>query len=50
LNSINKSDCLAVCGDFNARVGQQPIERILGMKGENVLNENGKALEHFFHL
>jgi hypothetical protein len=47
LNSINKSDYLAVCGDFNTRVGQQPIERILGMNGENVLNDNGKTLKNF---
>jgi hypothetical protein len=47
LNSINKSDYLAVCADFNARISQQPIDRILGMNGENVLNENGKTLKNF---
>jgi hypothetical protein len=36
-----------VCGDFNARIDQQPIERILSMNGENVLNENGKRLKNF---
>jgi hypothetical protein len=38
LNSINISDYLAMRGDFSARVGQQPIETILGTHGKNILS------------
>ena len=47
LNSVNKTDYLVVCRDFNARVGKQPIGKILGTNSENIVNENGKLLINF---
>lgn len=47
INSVRKTDYIAICGDFNARVGKTPIERILGTNGETILNENGKMLQNF---
>jgi hypothetical protein len=35
-------------GDFDARDGQQPLERILGTHGKNVLNENWENFKKNF--
>jgi hypothetical protein len=44
LNS-KKFDISALCGNFNARVSKQQIERILHTNGENFLNGNVKPLK-----
>ena len=45
LNSVNKTDYLVLCGDFNAKIGKQLIGKILGTNGEN-----GKHLINFASL
>ena len=47
LNSINKTDYISIGGDFNARVGQQIMGKLIGNNGEVTLNENGKTLRNF---
>ncbi|PSN49897.1 hypothetical protein C0J52_14949 [Blattella germanica] len=43
LNAINKTDYISIAGDFNARVGQQIMGRLVGNNGEPTLNENGRG-------
>ena len=42
-----KSDFLIIVGDMNARIGQQPIPKIIGSFGEPHLNSNGMELREF---
>jgi hypothetical protein len=46
LDKINKSDLIAIMGDFNARAGNIKIHNI-GPNGENTCNRNGKRLIDF---
>jgi exonuclease III len=46
LDKINKSDMIAIMGDFNPRVGNIKIHNI-GPNGENTCNRNGKRLIDF---
>ena len=47
VDKINKSDYIIVAGDYNARVGNIPIDGILGTNGEITINNNGHILKEF---
>lgn len=47
LEKINKNDYMIIGGDLNARIGNRPIEGVVGTNGESTLNENGKLLREF---
>jgi exonuclease III len=47
MDKINKSDMIAIIGDFNARVGNIKIHKNIGPNGENTCNRNGKRLIDF---
>jgi exonuclease III len=47
LDKINKSNMIAIMGDFNARVGNIKIHNNIGPNGENTSNRNGKRLIDF---
>ena len=42
-----KIDYIVVAGDYNARVGNIPIDRILGANDEITTNSNGHKLKEF---
>jgi hypothetical protein len=44
-DKINKNDYIIVAGDYNARVGNIPIDGILGTSGEIAINKNGHKLK-----
>jgi len=44
LDKISKNDYIVVAGDYNARVGNIPIDGILGTNGEITSNSNGHRL------
>jgi hypothetical protein len=41
VNKINKNDYIIVSGDYNTRVGKNPIPGIIGTNGEITVNNNG---------
>jgi exonuclease III len=43
----NKQDYLILAGDFNARVGAQPVDKQIGSEGEQTVNNNGQDLTDF---
>jgi len=47
IDKINKNDYLVVARDYNARVGNIPIDGILGTSGEITTNSNGHKLMEF---
>ena len=47
INGINSHDSIILAGDFNARVGEVPIENVMGKNGERILNSNGQLLIDF---
>jgi hypothetical protein len=47
LDKINKSNMIAIMGDFNARIGNINIHNNIGPNGENTCNRNGKRLIGF---
>jgi hypothetical protein len=52
-DKINKSDYLIPAGDFNARVGAQPVDTCIGLEGEQTVNNNGRDLiikRHFGNM
>ena len=46
MDEISKNDYI-VAGDYNARGGNIPIDRILGTNGEITTNSNGHKLKEF---
>lgn len=40
LSKLNKTDCIVVAGDINARIGKDPY--VTGIHGEHTLINNGK--------
>ena len=46
INKISKNDYIVVTGDYNARVGNIPIEGILGKNGEINTKSNGHKLKN----
>ena len=47
IDKVDKSNYLIVAGDFNARVGNKEVNKIVGINGEPILNNNGKHLIDF---
>ena len=47
INKFNSTDQVFLTGDFNARVGNVPIDGCVGTFGEAVCNENGRTLRDF---
>lgn len=47
VNNINPNDYLVIAGDLNARIGNKPIQNVMGKHGEITLNNNGKLLINF---
>lgn len=45
--SVGKGVDILIMGDFNARVGSQPIEGVVGTFGEDTCNRNGELLREF---
>jgi hypothetical protein len=47
IDKIPKKTNIIIAGDFNGRIGNQPIPECIGPNGEQVINHNGRALRHF---
>lgn len=47
LDRINKNDYIIIGGDYNARIGKEAIQDIIGHSGEQVINSNGRLLRDF---
>jgi exonuclease III len=47
-DKINKSDMIAIKGDFNARVGNIKIHNNIRPNGENTRNRNGKRVNSLY--
>jgi len=47
VDKIPKKENIILAGDFNARIGNQPIPECIGTYGEQVTNYNGAALRDF---
>jgi len=47
IDKISKNDYIVVAGDYNARVGNIPVDGILGTNGEITANSNGNKLKEF---
>jgi len=47
IDKTSKNDYIVVSGDYNARVGNIPIDGILGKNGEITTNSNGYKLKDF---
>jgi hypothetical protein len=44
MEKISKKENIILVGDFNGRIGDQPIPECIGTYGEQVTNHNGAAL------
>ena len=47
MDKIHKKENIILAGDFNGRIGNQPIPQCIGTYGEQVTNHNGVALRDF---
>ena len=47
VDTISKNNYIVVAGDYNARVGNIPIDGILGTNGEITTKSNGQKLKEF---
>jgi endonuclease/exonuclease/phosphatase family metal-dependent hydrolase len=47
IDKANKKDHLIIAGDFNARIGNQPVGGCIGSGGEPTTNNNGRLLTDF---
>jgi len=47
IDKISKNDYIVVAGDYNIRVGNIPIDGILGTNGKITTNSNGHKLKEF---
>ena len=47
MDKIRKKENIILAGDFNRRIGNQPIPECIGTYGEQVMNHNGAALRYF---
>ena len=47
VDKINKNDYVLLMGDFNARIGKQRVDKVIGTNGESTVNVNGKMLTDF---
>jgi len=48
-DKIPKKENIILTGDFNGRIGNQPIPECIRPYGEQVTNHNGAALRDFLH-
>ena len=44
MDKIHKKENIILAGDFNGRIGNQPIPESIGTYGEKVTKQNGAAL------
>ena len=47
IDKISKNDYIVIAGDYNAKVGNTPIEEIVDTNGEITTNSNGHKLKEF---
>jgi len=47
MDKIPKKENIILAGDFNGRIGNQPIPECIGTYGEQVMNHNGAAFRDF---
>jgi len=47
MDKIPKKKNIILAGDFNGRIGNQPIPECIGTYGEQVMNHSGAALRDF---
>jgi len=47
MDRIPKKEIIILAGDFNGRIGNQPIPKCTGTYGEQVMNQIGAALRNF---
>jgi len=47
MDKIPKKENIILAGDFNGRIGNQPIPECTGTYGEEVMNHSGAALRDF---
>jgi exonuclease III len=47
IDKIPKTENIILAGDFNGRIGNQPIPECIGTYGEQVMNHNGETLRDF---
>ena len=47
MDKIPKKENIILAGDFNGRIGNQPVPECIGTYGEQVTNHNGEALTDF---
>ena len=47
MDKIPKNENIILAGDFNGRIGNQPIPECIGTYGEQETNHNGAALRDF---
>jgi len=50
IDKIPRTENIIVAGDFNGRIGNQPIPECIGTYGEQVMNYNGETLRDFLRL
>ena len=48
MDKIRKEENIILAGDFDGRIGNQPIPECIGTYGEQVTNHNGAALRDFY--
>jgi len=48
IDKIHKKENIILAGDFNGRIGKQPIPECVGTYGEQITNHNGAALRDFY--
>jgi len=47
MDKIPKKENIILAGDFNGRIGNQPIPECIGTYGEQITNHKGTALRDF---
>ena len=47
IDEIPKKENIILAGDFNGRIGNQPIQECVGTYAEQITNHNGAALREF---
>lgn len=46
----NSKDHILLAGDLNARIGKEPIKNLIGIHGEEHLNNNGRQLRELLTM
>jgi hypothetical protein len=47
IDKTPKKENIIIAGDFNGRIGNQPVPECIGQNGEHVINHNGTVLRDF---